>query len=301
MIEVGQYYELIVVKQTKFGFFLGAGNLGEVLLPIKYAPNNLAVNDFIRVFLYLDSEDRPVATTQEPKACVNTFAYLKVVDITRVGAFLDWGLEKDVLVPYSEQHRPMEEGKSYLVYLYLDDIYRRITASSKIDKLIDDDRPHSFIEKQEVDLIIANSTDLGFKAIINNSHWGLLYKNEVHVRLSFGQKIKGFIKYIRPDGRIDLSLHGGEETREKYAIIIEDYLKLQGGFAPVNDKSDPQLISDLFGMSKKAFKKTIGNLYRKRRIRIEKNGIYLVENEDGEAAEGVPTENTDTPPQLKHS
>jgi predicted RNA-binding protein (virulence factor B family) len=277
MIEVGQYYELIVVKETNFGFYLDAGNLGEVLLFKKHAPKNLAINDFIRVFLYLDSEDRPIATTQEPKACVNTFAYLKVVDVTRVGAFLDWGLEKDVLVPYSEQHRPMEEGKSYLVYLYLDDIYRRITASSKIDKQIDDDKPHSFKEKQAVDLIIANSTELGFKAIINNSHWGLLYKNEVHVRLSFGQRIKGFIKSIRPDGRIDLSLQGGEETREKYARIIEDYLKMQGGFAPVNDKSDSQLISELFGMSKKAFKKTIGTLYKQRRIRIEKNGIHLVE------------------------
>ena len=287
MIEVGQYYELIVVKKTKFGFYLGAGNLGEVLLPTKHAPEGLAVDDFIRVFLYLDSEDRPIATTQEPKACINTFAYLKVVDVTRVGAFLDWGLDKDVLVPYSEQHRPMEEGKSYLVYLYLDDIYKRITASSKIDKLIDDDRPHSYTEKQAVDLIVANSTELGFKAIINNSHWGLLYKNEVHVRLSFGQRIKGFIKYVRPDGRIDLSLHGGEETRGDYATIIENYLKKKGGFAPVHDKSDPQVISEIFGISKKAFKKTIGTLYRQRRIRIEKNGIYLVEIEDGETTEGL--------------
>lgn len=278
MIDVGQYYELSVVKEKSFGFYLDAENLGEVLLSKKHAPKDLAVDDVIRVFLYLDSEDRPIATTQDPKACINEFAYLKVVDVTRIGAFLDWGLDKDVLVPYSEQHRPMEEGKSYLVYLYLDDIYKRITASSRIDKKIDDDKPHSFIEKQEVDLMIANSTELGFKAIINNSHWGLLYKNEVHVRLSFGQKIKGFIKSIRPDGRIDLSLQGGKETREKYAIIIEDYVKKQGGFAPVNDKSDSKLISELFGMSKKSFKKTIGSLYRQRRILIEKNGIRWVED-----------------------
>jgi uncharacterized protein len=278
MIEVGQYYDLIVVKKTKFGFYLGAGSLGEVLLPKKHTPKNLAVNDFILVFLYLDSEDRPIATTEKPKACVNEFAYLEVVDITSGGAFLDWGLDKDVLVPFAEQHRPMEEGQSYLVYLYLDEIFGRITASSKIDKLIDDEKPNSFTPNQMVDLIIANSTDLGFKAIINNSHWGLLYKNEVHVRLSFGQRIKGYIKYIRPDGRIDLSLQDANETVDMRSIIIENYLKEQGGFAPVHDKSDPQLISDLFGMSKKAFKNTIGTLYKQRRIRIERNGIRLVEN-----------------------
>jgi len=276
MISIGKTYELDVVKAVEFGFYLDAGDLGEVLLPLKYAPSDLVEGDSIEVFLYLDSEDRPVATTQKPKAQVGEFAYLKVVDNSKVGAFLDLGLDKDVLVPFAEQHRPMEVGHSYLVYLYLGEFDNRIIASSKIDKFLDDEKPHNFKPQQAVDLIIANSTDLGYKAIINHSHWGVLYKNEVHQRLSFGQYKKGFIKYVRPDGKIDLSLQGGQETRDKYAKIILNYLRKQDGFAPVHDKSDPRLISDLFGMSKGAFKKAIGGLYKQRIISIEKDGIRLL-------------------------
>ena len=277
MISIGQSYQLEAVKAVSFGFYLDAQNLGEVLLPNRYVPESLSVGDFIEVFLYLDSEDRPVATTQKPKAKVGEFAYLKVVDSTNVGAFLDLGLDKDVLVPFAEQHRPMEVGRSYLVYLYLGEFDERIIASSKIDKFLDDEKPHHFKPQQAVDLIIANSTDLGYKAIINHSHWGVLYKNEVFQRLSFGQYKKGFIKYVRPDGRIDLSLQGGQQTRDKYARIILNHLRKQNGFAPVHDKSDPQLISDLFGMSKGAFKKAIGGLYKQRIISIEKDGIHLLE------------------------
>lgn len=277
MTKIGRTYELDVVKTVDFGFYLDARDLGEVLLPSKHAPHDLSVGDSIEVFLYLDSEGRPVATTQKPKARVGEFAYLKVVAITDVGAFLDWGLDKDVLVPFAEQHRPMHVGRSYLVYLYLDKVDGRITASSKIDKFVRDDKPHDFKPNQAVDLIIANSTDLGYKAIINHSHWGVLYRDEVHQRLSFGQNKKGFIKRIRPDGKIDLSLQGGQQTRDKYAKIILAYLKKQNGFAAVHDKSDPQLISKLFGMSKGAFKKAIGGLYKQRIISIEKDGIRLIE------------------------
>ncbi|MDH5426096.1 MAG: S1-like domain-containing RNA-binding protein [Gammaproteobacteria bacterium] len=277
MIKIGNNYKLEVVKAVDFGFYLDARELGEVLLPVKHAPDQLSVGDSLDVFLYLDSEDRPIATTQKPKAMVGEFAYLKVKDSTQVGAFLDWGLDKDVLVPFAEQHRPMQTGHSYLVYLYLDDIDGRITASSKIDKFLDDERPHDFKPQQAVDLIIANSTDLGYKAIINHSHWGVLYKNEVHQRLSFGQTKKGFIKYVRPDRRIDLTLQGGQETRDKYSKIILNYLNKQGGFAAVHDKTDPAMISDLFGMSKKAFKKTIGGLYKNKLITIEDDGIRLLE------------------------
>lgn len=277
MISIGKTFQLDVVKAVEFGFYLDAKELGEVLLPLKYAPSDLVEGDTIEVFLYLDSEDRPVATTQKPKAKVGEFAYLNVVDNSKVGAFLDIGLEKDVLVPFAEQHRPMEVGHSYLVYLYLGEFDNRIIASSKIDKFLDDEKPHNFKPQQAVDLIIANSTDLGYKAIVNHSHWGVLYKNEVHQRLSFGQYKKGFIKYIRPDGKIDLSLQGGQETRDKYAKIILNHLRKQNGFAPVHDKSDPQLISDVFGMSKAAFKKAIGGLYKQRIISIEKDGIHLLE------------------------
>jgi len=276
MIKIGETVFLDVVKSVEFGFYLDAKELGEVLLPRKHAPRDLAIGDSVKVFLYFDSEDRPVATTQTPKAMVGEFAYLKVVAITDVGAFLDWGLDKDVLVPFAEQHRPMEVEHSYLVYLYLDKTDGRITASSKIDKFLDDEKPHHFRPQQAVNLIIANSTELGYKAIINHSHWGVLYKDEVFQRLSFGQYKKGFIKRIRPDGKIDLSLQGGQETRDKYAKIIIYYLKKQNGFAPVHDKSDPQLISDLFGMSKGAFKKAIGGLYKNKIIRIEKDGIHLL-------------------------
>lgn len=277
MIDLGHTYELKVVKTVSFGVYLDADDLGEVLLPRKYVPDGLAAGDYVTVFLYLDSEDRPVATTQQPRAEVWEFAYLPVVAITGIGAFLDWGLDKDILVPYAEQHRPMEVGHSYLVYLYIDELDGRITASSRVDKFIDPEEPHDFEPRQAVDLIIANSTDLGYKAIINHRHWGVLYKNEVFQRLSFGQQIKGFIKQVRPDGKIDLSLQGGQKSRDRNAQTIEDYLNSRGGFAPVHDKSDPQLIAELFGMSKAAFKRTIGGLYKQRVITIEKDGIRLIE------------------------
>ena len=261
MLKLGATHQLRVSKVVDFGFYLDAQELGDVLLPKKYAPKDLAIGDLLYVFLYLDSEDRPIATTKTPKAKVGEFAYLKCIARTHVGAFLDWGLEKDLLVPFAEQHRPMEVDQSYLVYLYLDKNDDRIVASSKINKFLDDEKPHDFTPQQQVDLIIANSTDLGFKAIINHSHWGVLYKNDVFQKLSFGQSKKGFIKRIREDGKIDLSLQGGKETRDKYAKIILNHLEKQQGFSPVHDKSSPEII---------------GGLYKQRRISIQKDGIHLV-------------------------
>lgn len=281
MIIIGKSYDLEVTKTVDFGVYLAAGDLGEVLLPRRHINNTLRKGDTVHVFLYLDSEDRPVATTQTPKACVGEFAYLPMVASTDVGAFLNWGLDKDVLVPFSEQHRPLEVGKSYLVFLYIDKVDQRITASSKIDKYIDDDEPHEFEPQQAVDLIIGNSTELGYKVIINHRHWGILYKDEVHQRISFGQSLTGFIKTIRADGKIDLSLRNpevsGYEIRDKHAIIILDYLKSNQGFAPLHDKSDPKQIAETFGMSKGAFKKAIGGLYKRKVIAIEKQGIRLIE------------------------
>ncbi len=279
MISIGHRYELEVVASVDFGFYLDAGELDEVLLPMKYAPDNLSVGDVIEVFLYLDADARPIATTQIPRAQVGEFAYLTVVETTGVGAFLDWGLDKDLLVPFGEQHRPMEAGRAYLVYVHISRADGRIIGSSKIDKFLDDARPHHFKAQQPVKLIIANSTELGYKAIINHSHWGVLYKDEVFQRLSFGQSIPGFIKRVRADGKIDLSLQGGQVTRDKEAQTILAYLKRKNGFAPVHDKSDPRLISELFGMSKGAFKKAIGGLYKQRIITIEKDGIRLYDNQ----------------------
>jgi len=277
MINVGHYHTLPVTRVTETGYMLDAGELGEVLLPMRHAIGKLRVGNPVEVFLYLNADDSPVATTQKPKACVGEFAYLKVVSTTRVGAFLDWGLEKDVLVPFAQQHRPMEEGHSYLVYLYLNKVDGRIVATSKIEKVLKDDTPHHFKKGQPVDLIIANSTDLGFKAIINHGHWGVLYESDVHQRLSFGQSIQGYIKHVRPDGKIDLTLQAGQETRDKNMETIISFLREHDGFAPLHDKSDPQFIVKSLSMSKGAFKKAIGNLYRQRIISIEDDGIRLLQ------------------------
>ncbi len=274
---LGQTYLFKVAKTTHFGAYLAANELGEVLLPNKHGGNNVSEGQVVEVFLYLDSEGRPIATTQKPKIQVGAFAFLRAAASTPVGMFLDWGLDKELLVPFGEQHKPMEVGHSYIVYCYIDRIDGRITASSKIDKFLPDDRPHTFKARQEVDLIIANSTNLGFKAIVDNSHWGVLYQAEVFQRLSFGQRIKGFIKHVRPDGKIDLSLQGGQQTRDKYAETIVAYLKRHQGFAPLHDKTDPKDIAAAFGISKAAFKKTIGNLYKKGVIVIQKDGIKLLD------------------------
>lgn len=275
MIHIGRTYSLEVIKETEFGVYLDAEDLGEILLPSKYVPGDLSIDDTVEVFLYTDSEDRPIATTQTPKAEVGDFAYLAVKENTPIGAFLDWGLDKDVLVPFAEQHRPMTVGANYIVFLYLDN-QDRITATSKIDKIVLEDEQHDFRPHQTVDLIIGNSTDLGFKAIVDHSHWGLLYKDEVDQPLSFGQSIQGYIKHIRDDGKIDLSLKSSEQIRDDYSQVIQDYLREHEGFAPVHDKSPPAQIFELFGMSKGQFKKAIGGLYKQRVLRIENDGIRLV-------------------------
>ncbi len=275
MVEIGKTNTLTVSSLVDFGLYLEAGDFGEILLPKKFLTEEIEVGDELTVFVYLDSEDRPIATTQRPRAEVGQFAYLTVNDITRVGAFLDWGLDKELLLPYGEQTKPLEAGDRVLVYVYLDNLDNRPTASAKIDRFLQDENKGKFKPGQAVSLIIANSTDLGFKAIIDNSHWGLLYKQEVFQRLSCGQKAKGVIRQIRQDDRINLSLQSDQRSRDKNAQAILDFLKKEGGFAAVHDKSKPELIKKLFGMSKANFKKTIGGLYKSGAITIEKTGIRL--------------------------
>ncbi|MGV0033729.1 MAG: S1 RNA-binding domain-containing protein [Candidatus Azotimanducaceae bacterium WSBS_2022_MAG_OTU7] len=275
MLSLGHTYILRVSKLTDQGAYVDGEALGEILLPTKYCPLGLAVDSHLPVFLYQDSETRLIVTTQTPKVEVGQFAYLKVVANTDYGTFMDWGLDKDLLAPFGEQHRPMEVDHSYLVYVYLNSADGRITASSKIEKFLNDETPHDFEPGQQVDLIIANSTDLGFKAIINHSHWGLLYKDEVNERLSFGQSRRGFIKHVRADGKIDLALKQEQETRDKHTLTVVKYLNKHNGFAAAHDKTDPATIQQLFGMSKKAFKKTIGGLYKQRIITIQPDGIRL--------------------------
>ena len=285
MLSLGQTYILRVSKITDQGAYVDGEELGEILLPTKYCPPDLGQDSHLPVFLYQDSESRLIATTQTPKARVGEFAYLKVVANTDFGTFMDWGLDKDLLAPFGEQHRPMEVGRSYLVYVYLNNADGRITASSKIDKFLNEETPHDFKAGQTVDLIIANSTDLGFKAIVNHSHWGLLYKDEVHERLSFGQSKRGTIKFVRGDGKIDLALKQEQETRDQYAMTVISYLNAHDGFAAAHDKTDPEEIKRLFGMSKKSFKKAIGGLYKQRVITIEPDGIHLTKRAE------LPTQN----------
>ena len=276
MAAIGLMNDLEVVKEVDFGIYLDGGTHGEILMPKRYVPEGCKPGDVLNVFIYLDSEDRLVATNEKPKAMVGEFALLPVVSITDVGAFLDWGLPKDLLVPFREQQQRMEAGRSYLVYVYLDDESQRIAASSKLDKCVDN-IPVDYEVGEEVDLIIAGQTDLGFKAIIDNSHWGMIFKNEVFQPLKVGQKLKGFIKTIREDEKIDLSLQKeGYEKIDDISQNILNKLAASNGFLPLTDKSSPESIKGTFQISKKNFKKAIGSLYKHRLISLEEDGIKLL-------------------------
>ncbi|WP_028772979.1 CvfB family protein [Shewanella waksmanii] len=277
MAQIGKKCTLDVVKQVDFGVYLNAHDLGQVLLPNKVVPKDCQVGDQVDVFLYLDSEDMVIATTKMPLAQVGEFAYLKAVATGPYGAFLDWGLEKDLLLPFGEQLREVEVGRSYLVHIYRNSADERIVASAKVDKFLDL-TPPPYKNGQEVNLIIGGRTDLGFKAIIDHSHWGVMYSNEVFCSLKFGQRLKGFIKRVRTDDKIDLILQRGvKQELDKHATSIIIKLKQAGGFLPLNDKTDADTIYAQMGMSKKAFKKSIGGLYKAKQISIAPDGIRLLD------------------------
>lgn len=275
MANIGKYNTLPVIALTDNGAYLNADELGEILLPNRYLPDNCQIDDHIDVFIYADSADRLVATTEKAYGQVDEFVSLKVVQVNKMGAFLDWGLKKDLLVPYNQQHTKMELGKYYLVRIYLDTQTERIAASSKLDKYIDI-WPAEYQEGDKVDLVIGGKTDLGFKAIINNSHWGLLYDNEIFQPLRIGKQITGYIKQVRPDGRIDLTLsRAGKGKVIDFSDKLLEHLSDNNGFSSLNDKSSPELIKRTLGVSKKTFKATVGNLLKKGKIAIEKDGIRL--------------------------
>ncbi|MEY8674352.1 S1 RNA-binding domain-containing protein [Francisella philomiragia] len=274
MISIGKYSKLKILEKARDRFVLDALELGKASIASSELSDTVSVDDSIEVFLYHNSKSELVATTKKVPT-VGQIAYLQVKSITKIGAFLDWGLEKDLFVPLAEQHRPLEVGKSYIVYLYLDKVSGRITASSKVNKFITDYAGDELKPNQEVDLVIANSTNIGYKAIINNSYWGILYSSEVFRRLSFGQSTKGYIKNIRDDGRIDLSLQLVHKDLDKNAELVEKYLIEHNGSAPFNDKSNPDDIVREFGISKAAFKRAIGTLLKKKKIIIRESGIYL--------------------------
>lgn len=277
MVEIGKYNTLTVVKIVDFGVYLDGGERGEILMPKEYVPANCFPDDEVRVFVYFDSEDRIVATTEVPYVKVGEFAFLKVVAVSHVGAFLDWGLRKDLLVPFREQRDPMVEGKSYLVYAYADKTSDRIVASTKVDKYLDQVFPEYEVN-EEVDILIARKTDLGYAVIINNMHWGLIYDNEVFQIIKIGQKMKGYIKAIREDEKIDVSLQApGYAKIEGLAGVILEKIKDYDGILDLSDKSDPEEIYRVFGCSKKNYKKALGTLFKQGLIEINDTEVRLKE------------------------
>jgi predicted RNA-binding protein (virulence factor B family) len=277
MAEIGKTSTLPVVKDLDFGVYLDAEGLGEILLPRRYVPDGCTVGDEVEVFLYRDSEDALLATTEVPLVEVGRAAFLKVVAVTKVGAFLDWGLPKDLLVPFREQTQEMEAGRSYVVFVYLDRKSRRIAASTRLDRYLAAGS-RDFEEGQRVDLLIYGRTDLGYKAIVDDTCWGVLYDNEVFQPLRKGQRVEGYIKQVRSDAKLDLTLHKpGYEKVDDLSTQILERLKAEGGFLPVSDKSPPEQIYARFEVSKKTFKKAVGALYRARLITLEPDGIRLVE------------------------
>jgi len=282
MLAIGKYNTLTILRDTKVGLFLGnpekdPEGIHDVLLPNKYVPNEFEIGEELIVFVYLDHEERPVATTLAPYILLNEFALLRVNYINQIGAFMDWGMEKDILVPFKEQARPMEKGKRYLVYLYMDKKTNRLVASSKTNQFLSND--HLTVEKgEEVDLIVSHITEIGINVIINEQHKGLLYKDEVYDdAIRTGDRMRGFIKNIRPDNKIDVALHvQGYQSIEPNAEKILDELRANRGFLRLNDNSHPEDIKTVLKMSKKAFKKAIGALYKQKLIEIKDDGIYLV-------------------------
>ena len=278
MALIGRYNSLQVVKHTNFGLYLDGGADGEILLPNRYIPKDFPSEDeeWLNVFVYLVSADKLIATTEKPKVQVGEFASLKVVEVNSIGVFLDWGLPKDLLLPYSEEKRQMTAGEYVVVHVYLDKHTRRITATARLDRYLDK-TPPNYQVGQEVDLLVAEATDMGFKAVINNKHWGLIHKNEVFKFMRAGKQEKGYIKEIRADGKISLSLQPvGQEAASSLNSKILSKLRDNNGVLAVSDKSAPEVISTHFGVSKGNFKKAIGALYKEGKIAIHPDRIELI-------------------------
>ena len=276
MVNIGQINTLVVVKKVDFGVYVDGNELGEILLPERYVPAGCKLRDEIDVFIYLDSEDLLIATTQTPKAMVGECAYLKVIEVNAVGAFLDWGLPKDLLVPYGEQQKPMEVGQSYVVKLYIDEASDRIAASSRLNKFVVDTSPY-FKPQQLVELLICERTELGYKAVVNQAVIGLLFNSDVVKPVSYGDRLQGYVKQVREDNKLDLCLQ--LVTREALDALSQEilaFIEAEGGVTTLTDKSAPEDIAKQFGVSKSSYKKALGKLYQKRIVLIEKKTVSLV-------------------------
>jgi len=276
MVSVGRVNVLEVGRSCDFGLLLDGGELGEILMPKRYVSKALKPGDKVEVFIMLDSEDRLTATTERPVAMAGECAYLRVVSTTPIGAFLEWGMPKDMFVPFREQKITMRTGSSYLVRIYYDLASGRLAASSKLDKFLDKTKA-DYEPGDKVNVIIHRKTDLGYTAIINHEHSGIIFHNEVFQSLQQGQQLEVFIKQVRPDGKIDLCLHKpGYEKVTSLTDVILNHLKEQGGFMAVTDKNSPEEIYTLFGVSKKTYKKAIGALYKQRLVAFENGGTKLI-------------------------
>ena len=277
MINVGQYNELEVVKELDFGIYLREGDV-EILIPTKWVPQGTQIGDFLNVFIFRDSDDRLIATTIKPFAVADTFAFLEAKQVNEIGAFLDWGMDKDLLVPFREQQHKMEAGKSYVVFVYVDEETDRLVASAKLSRFIERDE----IDLQDgdiVDLLIYSETDLGFNAIVNNLYSGLIYKNEIYEAIRVGDIMKGYVKHVREDNKIDLSLQkSGFELVDDVKWRILNLMKQNGGFLALSDNSSPEEIKSTLQISKKAFKKAVGALYRERLVKLTEKGVTLVQS-----------------------
>ena len=276
MIELGNYNTLKVLRSTSIGLFLGDDEGTEVLLPNKYVPENCEVDMELQVFCYLDNSERPIATTLDPKITRNGFAYLEVVEVGEYGAFLDWGLEKHLLVPFREQTVRMQQGNKYVVHCFMDEKTFRLTGSSRVDRFLSN-KDAMYDENDEVDLLVSRKTPLGWEVIINNKHKGLVFENDVYKPIGIGDRLKGYIKLVRPDLKIDVSLQPiGAKMLEPTAQLIFEHLERHDGFLPLHDKSSPEEIKAKLHISKKAFKKGVGALYKQRKIEIREDGIHLL-------------------------
>lgn len=276
MAQIGQRTSLVILREKPIGYFLDAGELGEVLLPRREAPNEAREGEALDVFLYTDSEDRPVATTRRPKAMPGEIARLKCVEQSHVGAFLDWGLAKDILVPFREQAQRMQAGRSYLVYVSVDPVTDRIVGTSRLNRVLNK-TPHEYKVGQKVDIMISSKTDLGYNAIIEGAHKGLLFGSDVHEELQLGQRMQGYITAVKPDGKLDLSLqpHRGERVGNLGDEILAE-LKARGGFWPIGDHSTPEEVREELNCSKRTFKQALGGLLKRKRIKLEERGIRLL-------------------------
>src|SRR6056297_23025 len=278
MIELGKKNKLEILRDTSVGLFLGDEEGNDVLLPNKYVPEGYEIGDTIEVFCYLDYDERPIATTLEPYIMLGEFRLLQVAEINEFGAFMQWGLEKHLLVPFREQREKMKEGQWYVVHCYLDSRSGRLVASNKLDKFLSNDYLE-FREWDEVDLVVTRQTDLGWEVIVNEKHKGLVYFNEVFKTINIGDVLPGCVKTIRKDNKIDISLQPlGTRVLEPAANKIYNVLKEQGGYLGLHDKSSPDEIRDRMQMSKKTFKKGLGTLYKARKIEMEEDGVRLLEN-----------------------